>query len=137
MTAVVIRISREAERLRLVHELDMVETKEEADELDRKISALTALLDEDDARYAPGAEQARTRRRLEIKLEESKIETIEIKEEPNSEEDEAIFGIVGRRRGRSPFGSSTDPNTPRDIQKYRQSRRRQEKRSIALRSVAT
>ncbi len=35
------------------------------DELDRKISALTAQLDENDARYAPGAEQARTRKRLE------------------------------------------------------------------------
>ena len=78
-----------------MRELEKVETKEEADELDRKISALTAQLDEDDARYAPGAEQARTRKRLENIARE----TIDQR----------------RRRGRSPFGSSTDPSTPRDI----------------------
>ncbi len=58
-------IGWDTERQRLARELENVETKEEADELDRKISALTAQLDEDDARYAPGAEQARTRKRLE------------------------------------------------------------------------
>ena len=57
-------IGWDTERQRLVRELENVETREEADELDRNISALTAQLDEDDARYAPGAEQARTRKRL-------------------------------------------------------------------------
>ena len=36
-----------------MRELEKVETREEADEFDRKIIALTAQLDEDDARYAP------------------------------------------------------------------------------------
>ena len=102
-------IDWDTERQRLVHELDMVETKEEADELDRKINALTAQLDEDDARYAPGAEQARTRRRLEIKLEESKIETIEIKEEPNSEEDEAILASSEDEEGAALLAQASIP----------------------------
>ncbi len=55
-------IGRDTERQRLVRELENVETQEEAEALDRKISALTAALDEDDARYAPGAEQARTQK---------------------------------------------------------------------------
>ena len=50
-----------AEHERLVRELENVETQEDIDEIDRKISALTAQLDEDDERYAPGAEQARIR----------------------------------------------------------------------------
>ena len=48
-----------AEHERLVRELESAETQEDIDEINRKISALTAQLDEDDERYAPGAERAR------------------------------------------------------------------------------
>jgi hypothetical protein len=57
-------MSWDRERKRLVSELEMVETQEQADEIDRKIGALTAKLDDDDARFAPGTEQARKRKRI-------------------------------------------------------------------------